>query len=107
MLKTLPTLLLTLPILSACAQTPEPAAASPPKPTASDRGPSVDQAHGSPDHAALDATQLAAALDALLDTHATAKRTNVTLVVRDLATGDTLYNRGGDKLLTPASNLKI
>ncbi|MEM1446764.1 MAG: D-alanyl-D-alanine carboxypeptidase/D-alanyl-D-alanine-endopeptidase [Planctomycetota bacterium] len=102
MLKTFPTLVLllsALPILSVCAQTPTPGAGVP--------GPAVDTVHGSHHAAALDATQLAAALDNLLNTHDTAKRTNVTLVVRDLETGDTLYNRGGDKLLTPASNLKI
>ncbi|MEM7576615.1 MAG: D-alanyl-D-alanine carboxypeptidase/D-alanyl-D-alanine-endopeptidase [Planctomycetota bacterium] len=60
-----------------------------------------------PAFAPLNAPQLAAALDRLLDTHETAKRTNVTLVVRDLDTGKPLYDRGGDKLLTPASNLKI
>lgn len=46
-------------------------------------------------------------LDRLLDTHPTAKRTTVTLKVVDLETGKVLYDRGGDKLLTPASNLKI
>lgn len=89
MTKLLPAVLLALPILSACAQTP-------------------DATQAAPEAAApLDASQLAAALDDLLATHETAKRIHVTLVVHDLATGDTLYNRGGDKLLTPASNLKI
>ncbi len=56
---------------------------------------------------ALDADQLAAALTDMLDGHPTAQRTTVTLKVVDLETGEVLYDRGGDKLLTPASNLKI
>ncbi len=55
----------------------------------------------------LAADELPAALDALLDQHPTAQRTNVTLKVVDLVTGETLYDRGGGKLFTPASNLKI
>ena len=47
------------------------------------------------------------ALDAALDSHSTTKRTTVTLKVIDLESGDVLYDRGGDRLLTPASNLKI
>ncbi|MEM8782429.1 MAG: D-alanyl-D-alanine carboxypeptidase [Planctomycetota bacterium] len=89
MLKLLPLLLALLAL---------PASAEPPQPAATDRESAL---------APLAADGLAAALDTLLDTHDTARRTNVTLVVRDLETGETLYDRGGDKLLTPASNLKI
>ena len=46
-------------------------------------------------------------LDEILDNHPTAKRTTVTLKVVDLASGKTLYDRGGDRLQVPASNLKI
>ncbi len=56
---------------------------------------------------ALDKSQLAAALDRTLDHDATARRTTVTLKVVDLETGEVLYDRGGDRLMTPASNLKI
>lgn len=55
----------------------------------------------------LNAEALADTLDALLDNDPTARRTTVTLKVVDLETGDVLYDRGGDRLLTPASNLKI
>ena len=93
--------------LTACAQTQ-----TAPKPAFTERGPAVDTVdtvHGSPEQsfAPLSADALAEALTQLLDTHDTAQRTNVTLVVRDLETGESLYDRGGDKLLTPASNLKI
>jgi D-alanyl-D-alanine carboxypeptidase/D-alanyl-D-alanine-endopeptidase (penicillin-binding protein 4) len=47
------------------------------------------------------------ALDAALDSHPTAKRTTVTLKVIDLESGEVLYDRGGARLLTPASNPKI
>ena len=56
---------------------------------------------------ATEPSELVASLDALLDEHPTAQRTTVTLKVVDLETGKVLYDRGGDKLLTPASNLKI
>ncbi|QEG37443.1 D-alanyl-D-alanine carboxypeptidase/D-alanyl-D-alanine endopeptidase [Bythopirellula goksoeyrii] len=46
-------------------------------------------------------------LDAVLENHATARQTTVTLKVIDLDTDVVLYDRGGDRLLTPASNLKI
>ena len=46
-------------------------------------------------------------LDTLLNQHPTAQRTTVTLKIVDLETGKVLYDRGGDRLLTPASNLKI
>lgn len=50
---------------------------------------------------------LVQSLDELIDNHPTAERTTVTLKVVDLETGEVLYDRGGDKLLIPASNLKI
>ena len=50
---------------------------------------------------------LSDALARTLDTHPTAKRSTVTLKVVDLATGETLFDRHGDHLLVPASNLKI
>jgi PBP4 family serine-type D-alanyl-D-alanine carboxypeptidase len=55
----------------------------------------------------LDDDALKKALDATLNSHPTAQRTTVTLKVIDLESGDVLYDRGGDRLLTPASNLKI
>ncbi|MEM6332679.1 MAG: D-alanyl-D-alanine carboxypeptidase/D-alanyl-D-alanine-endopeptidase [Planctomycetota bacterium] len=55
----------------------------------------------------LDDRSLAATLDALIDNHPTARRTTVALKVVDPATGEVLYDRHGDRLLTPASNLKI
>lgn len=55
----------------------------------------------------LDAELLAKRLDAVLDDHPTAPRTTVTLKVVDLESGETLYDRGGDRLQVPASNLKI
>jgi serine-type D-Ala-D-Ala carboxypeptidase/endopeptidase (penicillin-binding protein 4) len=55
----------------------------------------------------IDAETLQARLDEILDDHPTAKRTTVTLRVLDLESGETLYDRGGDKLQVPASNLKI
>ena len=55
----------------------------------------------------LDADGLSDTLAGLLDTHDTAKRTNIALKVVDLETGDVLFDRNSDKLLTPASNLKI
>ncbi len=55
----------------------------------------------------LNRDALTKALDAALDSHPTARRTTVTLKVIDLESGDVLYDRGGDRLLTPASNLKI
>ncbi len=50
---------------------------------------------------------LVAKLDQVLDEHSTARRTTVTLKVIDVASGEVLFDRGGDRLLTPASNLKI
>lgn len=55
----------------------------------------------------LDDTGLTETLDTLIDGHPTAGRTTVTLKVVDLESGEVLYDRGGDKLLVPASNLKI
>ncbi|MEO0587793.1 MAG: D-alanyl-D-alanine carboxypeptidase, partial [Planctomycetota bacterium] len=55
----------------------------------------------------LDDRALTAALDALIDGHPTAKRTTVALKVVDPWTSEVLYDRHGDRLLTPASNLKI
>ncbi|MBL9162516.1 MAG: D-alanyl-D-alanine carboxypeptidase/D-alanyl-D-alanine-endopeptidase [Planctomycetaceae bacterium] len=55
----------------------------------------------------LDAELLAKRLDAVLEDHPTAQRTTVTLKVVDLESGETLYDRGGNRLQVPASNLKI
>ena len=55
----------------------------------------------------LDAKALAASLDNVLDGHPTAKRTTFTLKVVNLQSGETIYDRGGDRLQVPASNLKI
>jgi len=55
----------------------------------------------------LDAAALKTRLDEVLDHHPTAKRTTVTMKVVDLESGETLYDRGGDRLQVPASNLKI
>lgn len=55
----------------------------------------------------LNGDALIQSLDTLLDQHPTAERTTVTLKVIDLESGNVLYDRGGGKLLIPASNLKI
>ena len=55
----------------------------------------------------LDVAALERRLDEVLDSHPTAKRTTVTLKVVDLESGETIYDRGGDRLQVPASNLKI
>lgn len=55
----------------------------------------------------LIAAALEERLDEVLDNHPTAKRTTVTLKVVDLESGETIYDRGGDRLQVPASNLKI
>ncbi|MEM7627321.1 MAG: D-alanyl-D-alanine carboxypeptidase [Planctomycetota bacterium] len=55
----------------------------------------------------LDADALSDTLRRLIDTHPTAKRTNVALKVTDLETGRVLFDQHSDKLFTPASNLKI
>ncbi len=55
----------------------------------------------------VDTNGLTAALDTLIENHPAYKRTTIYLKVVDLETGEVLYGRGGDKLLVPASNLKI
>ncbi len=55
----------------------------------------------------LDASALTQTLNTLLDNSSAARRTTLTLKVVDLETGEVLYDRGGDRLLIPASNLKI
>jgi len=57
--------------------------------------------------AGLSDDALRAALDALLEGAPACRRTTVTLKVVDLQTDRVLYDRGGDRLLTPASNLKL
>jgi D-alanyl-D-alanine carboxypeptidase/D-alanyl-D-alanine-endopeptidase (penicillin-binding protein 4) len=60
-------------------------------------------------HAAvpLSGDKLRQALDQVIDSHPASRRTTITLKVLDLETGKVLYDRGGDKLMTPASNLKL
>ncbi len=55
----------------------------------------------------VDSDGLTNALDTLIENHPANKRTTIYLKVVDLETGEVLYDRGGDKLLVPASNLKI
>lgn len=55
----------------------------------------------------LDGRALEKRLNAVLDRHPTAERATVTLKVVDLESGETLVDRGGDRLQVPASNLKI
>ncbi len=55
----------------------------------------------------LDEAALAHALRELIDQHPVTQRTTVTAKVVDLESGQVLFDRGGDRLLTPASNLKI
>jgi D-alanyl-D-alanine carboxypeptidase/D-alanyl-D-alanine-endopeptidase (penicillin-binding protein 4) len=55
----------------------------------------------------LTGAELRHALDQVIDSHPAGRRTTVTLKVLDLEAGKVLYDRGGDRLLTPASNLKI
>lgn len=50
---------------------------------------------------------LQVALEQCIVTHAPTRRTTVTLKVVDLETGEVVFDRGGERLLTPASNLKI
>lgn len=50
---------------------------------------------------------LAARIDALFTESAATKRTNMSLKVADVESGKVLYDRAGDVLFTPASNLKI
>ena len=62
-------------------------------------------AHGSA--AGFEQAELTAALDEVLDNDPTSRRTTVALKVIDIATGKVLYDRYGERLFTPASNLKI
>ncbi len=55
----------------------------------------------------LEQAELTAALDKVIDSDPTARRTTIALKVVDIATGEVLYDRHGDRLFTPASNLKI
>ena len=55
----------------------------------------------------LDRKELDKNLSKLIYNHPTMRRTTITLKVVDLETGEVLYDCAGDKLLTPASNLKI
>jgi len=55
----------------------------------------------------LERQELQVTLDKALDSDGTARRTTVALKIIDLATSETLYDRQGDRLFTPASNLKI
>ena len=55
----------------------------------------------------LDQVELSAAIDEVLDSNPTSRRTTVALKVVDIATGEVLYDRLGDRLFTPASNLKL
>jgi len=57
--------------------------------------------------APLDEAGLSAALDTLIESHPTFQRTTICLKVVDLENGEVLYDRCSDRLLTPASNLKI
>ena len=52
-------------------------------------------------------SQLAAPLDELIDSHPSSRRSAISLKVVDLASGQVVYDRRGDQLMTPASNLKI
>lgn len=56
---------------------------------------------------AANPTTLSGQLDSIIDNHETASRTIVTLKVKDLESGELLYDRHGGWLLTPASNLKL
>lgn len=56
---------------------------------------------------AIDQADLKTQLNQLLDDDATAKRTTVALKVVDLKSGKVVYDRHGERLITPASNLKI
>ncbi|MEO2046788.1 MAG: D-alanyl-D-alanine carboxypeptidase/D-alanyl-D-alanine-endopeptidase [Pirellulales bacterium] len=55
----------------------------------------------------LDEHDLIVSLDEVLDGHPSALRATITLKVVDLQSGAILYDRSGNRLLTPASNLKI
>lgn len=53
------------------------------------------------------AQDLASSLDQLIQKDPVARRSNLALRVVDLEDGTVLFDQGGDKLFTPASNLKI
>ncbi len=55
----------------------------------------------------LDGSSLDMTLALLIDQHAASQKTAVCLKVTDLESGDVLFDRRGDQLMTPASNLKI
>ena len=55
----------------------------------------------------LDCEALQSTLTKLIDGHPAAARTAICLKVIDLKNGDILFDRRGDQLMTPASNLKI
>ena len=57
--------------------------------------------------AGLDQAALSTALNEVLENNPTARRTTIALKVIDVASGKVLYDRHGDRLFTPASNLKI
>lgn len=57
--------------------------------------------------APLNDAKLSETLDSLIEGHATSPSTTVCLKVVDLQSGTILYDRHGERLLTPASNLKI
>ncbi len=57
--------------------------------------------------AGLEQAELRTALDEVLDSDSTSRRTTVALKVVDITTGKVLYDRHGERLFTPASNLKI
>lgn len=62
---------------------------------------------GAQDLTPLDRDHLGDSLDTLIRRHPASKRTNIALKVVDLETQEVLYDLDGDKLYTPASNLKI
>ena len=64
----------------------------------SPRGGAADQVGGH---------DLEKALNELIDQHVAAHRTSICLKVIELDSGEILFDRRGDQLMTPASNLKI
>ena len=55
----------------------------------------------------FDRQELKARLDQVLDSDGTSRRTTIALKVLDVRTNEVLYDRWGDRLFTPASNLKL
>ena len=55
----------------------------------------------------LSLPELQQQLESLFESSPVTERTTVCLKVVDLSTGQVLFDRGGDRLLTPASNLKV